>query len=198
MNEKYLRVCEDLEWSIHDDGDGSVTVAQASPAGEDFSFSASTENFVEDVVSYARDFDVDEHVELWIGSRGQCGVPGTVRELVEDAEAIQQMLNDLAEALEEAAESERAEEPSEEPVPMSIEELHQWFDGKDGPIWIFTGRSVWPAILDRVDNKIVAVWAYSETGVLFENDYGVKWTAYRTREEAEQALKEVQTAVVAT
>lgn len=49
---------------------------------------------------YAEDFDEDEHVELWVGGRGKRGVPETVRELVEDAKAIQKMLYELAEALE--------------------------------------------------------------------------------------------------
>ena len=55
----------------------------------------------EKVEEYAQDFDVDEHVERWIDARkrGVSGVPSTIRELLEDAEAIQKMLNDLAEAL---------------------------------------------------------------------------------------------------
>lgn len=48
----------------------------------------------------AEGFDVDEHVELWIGGRGENGVPGTVRELLDDAEEIQRMLDDLADRLE--------------------------------------------------------------------------------------------------
>ncbi len=41
-----------------------------------------------------------QHVELWVEGRGKRGVPETFRELVEDAEAIQKMLDELAEALE--------------------------------------------------------------------------------------------------
>ena len=49
---------------------------------------------------YASDFDVDDHIEMWIEARhnGVQGVPNT-RTLVEDAEAIQDMLDELAEAL---------------------------------------------------------------------------------------------------
>lgn len=59
------------------------------------------QNFAEEVEEYAQDFDVDEHVEMWIDARkrGVSGVPSTIRELLEDAEAIQKMLNDLVEAL---------------------------------------------------------------------------------------------------
>lgn len=46
--------------------------------------------------------------ELWIEGRGKNGVPATARELVEDAEAIRDMLNELAVALTVASEKEGA------------------------------------------------------------------------------------------
>ena len=48
----------------------------------------------------ADDFDVDDHIAMWIEAKknGTAGVPST-RELVHDAEDIQEMLNELAEAL---------------------------------------------------------------------------------------------------
>lgn len=70
------------------------------PAGEDFIFGVQKGNFVKNVREYADGFDVDEHVELWIEGRGKNGVPATSRELVEDAEAIRDMLNELATSLE--------------------------------------------------------------------------------------------------
>lgn len=78
-----------------------VCIGKYTPAGEDFFFYVSIQNFAEEVEEYAQDFDVDEHVERWIDARkrGVSGVPSTIRELLEDAEAIQKMLNDLAEAL---------------------------------------------------------------------------------------------------
>ena len=99
MKEKYIEVCERLDWSIHEYKDGSVDVAKQSPAGEDFSFGVSSENFVEEVKMYAAYFDVDEHVELWVNGRGKNGVPSRIRELVEDAEAIDKMLQELAAAM---------------------------------------------------------------------------------------------------
>lgn len=65
-------------------------------------------NFVKNVREYADGFDVDEHVELWIEGRGKNGVPATARELVEDAEAIRDMLNELAVALTVASEKKGA------------------------------------------------------------------------------------------
>lgn len=58
------------------------------------------ENLGWNINEYADDFDPDEHIEMWIEARknGVAGVP-TTRELVHDAEAIQKMLKELAEAL---------------------------------------------------------------------------------------------------
>ena len=49
---------------------------------------------------YAAGFDVDEHIEMWIEAKrsGTNGVP-SARELVHDAEAIDKMLDELADAL---------------------------------------------------------------------------------------------------
>ena len=67
-----------------------------SPAGEDVIITVWHDNtkkgFAKGLADYAKDFDVDEHVELWADSRGQRGVPGTIRELLDDAEAIKQHL----------------------------------------------------------------------------------------------------------
>ena len=102
MKEKYIEVCERLDWSVHEYKDGSVDVAKQSPAGEDFSF-------VEEVKMYAAYFDVDEHVELWVNGRGKNGVPSRIRELVEDAEAIDKMLQELAAALAEVEDDDDTE-----------------------------------------------------------------------------------------
>lgn len=108
MNEKYREVCENLDWTVHECEDGSVELEKYSPAGEDFFFSVSSDRFAEEVEEYAGDFDVDEHVELWVDSRGKRGVPSSVRELVEDAEAIGKMLKELAAALAEVEDDEDA------------------------------------------------------------------------------------------
>lgn len=100
LNPKYREICENLGWNINECDDGTVEVCQASPAGEDFFFAASTKNFPKEVDEYADNFDPDEHIEMWIEARknGVSGVP-TTRELVHDAEEIQKMLQELAEAL---------------------------------------------------------------------------------------------------
>lgn len=100
MNEKYRAVCERLDWRVMDGGDGNIELEKYSPAGEDFVITVGAENFVDNVKEYAAYFDQDEHIEMWIEARhnGTRGVPST-RELVKDAEDIDAMLKELAEAL---------------------------------------------------------------------------------------------------
>jgi len=99
MNERYREIFESLGWSFTEDECGNIELEKWSPAGEDFVFEVGAEDCAENVRRYADDFDVDEHIELWISGRGKRGVPSTVRELLEDAEAIDKMLDELAEAL---------------------------------------------------------------------------------------------------
>lgn len=97
----YLDICEKNGWSYSiDEKCNEVELSQGSPAGEDFSFIVSLEDLPEKVHSFIFNFDVDEHVEMWIEAKreGVSGVP-TTRELVDDAEAIEQMLEELSRAL---------------------------------------------------------------------------------------------------
>ena len=100
MEEKYRDICESLDWYIASEENGYIELEKYSPAGEDFIMTVPAESFVQEVQEYASDFDVDNHIEMWIEARhnGVRGVPNT-RTLVEDAEAIQEMLEELAEAL---------------------------------------------------------------------------------------------------
>lgn len=71
---KMIEAAEKLGWSITiDRNDGAWEFRQGSPAGEDFSFTAGgtdLESVIEDVKDYACHFDIDEHIEMWIGARG--------------------------------------------------------------------------------------------------------------------------------
>lgn len=109
--EKLLEEAENLEWSYRiyrEDSDRTyVELEKYSPAGEDFIM---TVDFLEEseIISFFDDlnqsyayFDVDEHVEMYAPNRGQNGVPGTYRELVEDAEAIKEMIGELYDFLHE-------------------------------------------------------------------------------------------------
>ena len=109
LENKMIEAAEKLGWSVTiDRNDGAWEFSQSSPAGEDFSFTAGgtdLESVIEDVKDYACHYDIDEHIEMWIGARrnGVAGVPST-RELVTDAEAIDKMLQELAIALQELEE----------------------------------------------------------------------------------------------
>lgn len=99
MNENYRAVCERLGWQYADDGYGNIELEKDSPAGEDFIITVGAENFVDNVKEYAAHFDQEEHIEMWVKARRMVtGVP-SVKELVEDAAAIDTMLKELAEAL---------------------------------------------------------------------------------------------------
>lgn len=92
---------EELGWGCYIDADdSSIEFSQASPAGEDFSFCAygnSAEEIVDSIREYAIDFDIEEHVKMWLDAKnnGISGVPD-IYTLVQDAEKIQNMLNELA------------------------------------------------------------------------------------------------------
>ena len=103
LEQKYIDILEENDWSVSSyTDDGRVELQKYSPAGEDFSIIVEVEDFTESVREYANDFDADEHAEMWIEARGKVsGVPESIRELIEDTEEIQEMLNGLADALEE-------------------------------------------------------------------------------------------------
>ncbi len=90
-------------WSIYEGDDNEYEFSQYSPAGEDFAFCVSgttADEIIDGVREYAREFDVDEHVEMWIEARrhGVGGVP-SARTLVHDAETLKEWLEDLASVL---------------------------------------------------------------------------------------------------
>lgn len=93
---------EEKGWCISGD-ENDWEIGQGSPAGEDFWFSIVHNNDVQEAIKeikrYACDFDIDEHVKMWVEAQGRVsGVPDTVT-LVEDAKAIQEMLDELAEGV---------------------------------------------------------------------------------------------------
>ena len=92
-----MLISKTLGWDVYCDGDGSVELYQFSPAGEDFGFTVSESNLIEDVKDYAESFDSEEHAAMWYDAkqRGIRCVP-SLHELVEDADAIQEMLEDLS------------------------------------------------------------------------------------------------------
>lgn len=99
MIARIIEKAEELEWACRADDEGGLEFEKYSPAGEDFIFYVEGADPVREVKEYARDFCADEHAEMWCESRGKRGVPDSIRALIDDADAIQEMLNELADAL---------------------------------------------------------------------------------------------------
>lgn len=111
--EELINKIESQGWEVeafdYSDGTGGLSIAQYSPAGEDFSFTinwyGSVEKAIKEIEDSANDFDEGEHVALWVEAKiqgndfGKNIVCPSVRELVHDAEAIHNMLKDLAKFL---------------------------------------------------------------------------------------------------
>lgn len=112
--EKILTVAEGLDWSytIWNEPEGNfggwhhsernyVELGKYSPEGEDFSMiidfdiTSPVRSFLDNLKEYSDDFDPDEHAEMWIEGRGQNGVPDSIRTLIDDAEAIKDMIFEL-------------------------------------------------------------------------------------------------------
>lgn len=95
--ENLFAYIETLGWNVYCGDDGYVELSQCSGAGEDFLFTVSANNLIEDVKDYAESFDSEEHAAMWYNA-GQSGVRGvpSLHTLVKDADEIQEMLEDLA------------------------------------------------------------------------------------------------------
>ena len=99
---KVVDVCEGLGWTIYRDEESPKywEFEKYSPAGEDFCFSIIAKNLAElkgELQYYYENFDREDHVyELLEAKRnGFRGVPD-LDTLVEDSQAIEDMLEELA------------------------------------------------------------------------------------------------------
>lgn len=108
LSKKIVSALENNDFSVcsigEHDGETWAEIETYSPAGEDVIvviwYDGTKRGFVRAFREYADGFDVDEHAEMWIDSRGKGGCPSTLRELIEDAEAIRDMLDNMATVLE--------------------------------------------------------------------------------------------------
>ena len=108
--QEMLDKAEELDWTYklwqeERGGRTYVEMFKPSDAGEDFGMCIDfekdnqAETFLQDLKNYAEDFDVNEHAEMWLPSRGKGGCPSSLRELLDDAESIKKMCEELAEEL---------------------------------------------------------------------------------------------------
>lgn len=92
----FKKICENQYWNVNV-YETEIELSKYTPAGEDFSFTIdANDDLQRQVEEYANDFDVDEHVKMWIDGPG---TPGSIRVLLEDAEWIDEDLHRLAKAL---------------------------------------------------------------------------------------------------
>jgi hypothetical protein len=99
----FIDAVEALDWSIRYEDNTTIELENYSPEGEDLVVYAEKEDLVGSLFNNYECFDEDEHIEMWIQARanGTRGVPST-RALVKDAEAINKMYKELAEAVADA------------------------------------------------------------------------------------------------
>lgn len=98
---------EEQGWSISYTDGGYVELETHSPLGEDLVETIEIWNFAGNLRDRARCFDADDHAVMWADARYKVsGVPDSLRDLFQDAEDIQRMLDELVEAVEKAEEKE--------------------------------------------------------------------------------------------
>ena len=102
MSKELQKKIEDCGWNVEQVNDTEWEIESSSSLGEDLVEYINGKNdkeIIEDIERLASNFDVDDHVELYVGMRGTRGVPDSISALVKDAEDIQKMFNELAQAV---------------------------------------------------------------------------------------------------
>ena len=114
LNKKIVDVIEIYGFSysavVEQDDEYYIELYQDTPAGEDWHvtiwFDGNDNSFINSFREYVESFDVDEEVEIWIGSRGKNGVPNSISVLVKDAEWKKETLGKMLKDLEDLDENE--------------------------------------------------------------------------------------------
>lgn len=110
LHDSILDVLEENDFSVcsidEQNGKWVAELEWYSPAGEDVIstiwFDGSDADFIRSFRDYAEDFDAEEHAAMWVNSRGENGVPDSIRDLLDDADAIDAKLCEVARYLESA------------------------------------------------------------------------------------------------
>lgn len=105
MNQLIEEIFENYGWSAkeykgEDEHEGEIEIENWSPAGEDLietlEYDGTDDSLLNSLKQMRDNFDEDEHVKMWVQSMDSVsGVPQSIRALVEDAEQIKEMYNDL-------------------------------------------------------------------------------------------------------
>lgn len=109
--EAIIKVAEDNGWRVdteeQSNGNVELTFYQYSPAGQDFSFYITLDkddgirDCTQAVYEYYEAYEPEAEAMLWLDSdgHGKNGAPYHMRDLLEDMEACETMLEDLSIAL---------------------------------------------------------------------------------------------------
>ena len=103
LEEYNFSLCGEITERYSEKGKYDIELETYSPEGEDvivsLIYDGTEESFIVAFVEYANWFDAEGHAEMWIESRGKNGVPEGIKDLLEDAEWIKNMLLEVAGAL---------------------------------------------------------------------------------------------------
>ena len=109
-----------------------------SDAGDDFIMTiwhdGTEPGFIHSFKEYADIFDADEYVRMYVNGLGKNGVPGTIQELLDDANMIKDTMENAAIMLLSliGESEEESEQPAEEEFPTEAEPMY---------VYVITGNS---------------------------------------------------------
>lgn len=103
LSDRVIKAIEDEGFSLSNitkqDGEYLAELNQHTPEDEDWWetiwFDGTDKGFTEAIRSRLSNFDIDEEAEMWISGRGKNGIPGSIKDLIEDAEWKQKTLEGL-------------------------------------------------------------------------------------------------------
>lgn len=192
LPEKITDVLESQDWNLcsieEQDGEYYAELEKYSPNGEDFVptiwFNGLPTDFIEKVAEYADDYDADDHAAELVEYRGRNGVPNSIRDIIDDAEAIGDMLNDLADAL--AAALNDSDDLDEDYIRENWEEVLSsnidYSDIAHGIGWGFTDEDLHTLMQlhkdgkyrEKIEDLLTDCNFHSECAAWSEGDYTIK------------------------
>ena len=102
--EKYdFALCGKISERYSEKGKYDIELETFSPKGEDvivpLIYDGTEDSFIAAFIEYANWFEAEDHAEMWIEGRGTNGVPESIKDLLEDAEWIKNILLEVADKL---------------------------------------------------------------------------------------------------
>lgn len=98
---KFIEICKAEGWKVNYDSKSQyVELENSSPAGEDLVIcigGKKSDGFIKDLRDYYENFNSEKHALDWYGAKR--GEPSSLRELLDDAEAIEEMIYSLYQKL---------------------------------------------------------------------------------------------------